>query len=70
MTALRVGTLRQGLQVQRLSAQGEIRETQTLAVSPARVERQARLDAILSGTRFAAPGDAAAHPVMQQVRKP
>ena len=41
-----------------------------LAPSLERREQQARLDAILSGTEFARPGVAAAHPVMQQLRTP
>jgi hypothetical protein len=42
----------------------------TLAPSPTRREQPARLDAILSGTEFARPGVAAAHPALQQLRTP
>ena len=58
------------LLVRHLDANGKERERATLATSSARLEQQARLDAILSGTDFARPGVAAAHPAMQQVRKP
>jgi hypothetical protein len=55
------------LLVRHLGAGGEEKERATLTTSPARREQQARLDAILSGTEFARPGVAAAHPAMQQV---
>ena len=57
-----------GLLVRHLGAGGEEKERVTLTASPVRREQQARLDAILSGTEFAQPGIAAAHPAMQQVR--
>jgi len=56
------------LLVRHLGASGEEKERATLTASPVRREQQARLDAILSGTEFAKPGIAAAHPAMQQVR--
>jgi len=56
------------LLVRHLGASGKQKARATLAISAARRERQARLDAILSGTEFAKPGIAAAHPAMQQVR--
>jgi hypothetical protein len=58
------------LLVRHLGATGKELQRATLALSPARRKQQARLDAILAGTEFARPGDAAAHPAMQQVRKP
>jgi hypothetical protein len=58
------------LLVRHLGASGEEKKRATLKTSPARREQQARLDAILSGTDFARPGIAAAHPAMQQVRTP
>jgi hypothetical protein len=61
---------RNELLVRRLGASGEEKERATLDTSAARREQEARLDAILSGTEFARPGVAAAHPVMQQVRTP
>jgi glycogen debranching enzyme len=49
---------------------GGERERLTLAPSPVRREQQARIDAILTGTEFARPGVAAAHPAMRQTRTP
>jgi glycogen debranching enzyme len=58
------------LLVQQLGVDGRARKAVTLRESSARREQQARFDAILSGTEFAQPGVAAAHPTMQQVSTP
>lgn len=56
-----------GLRLRLLSATGAVKESATLAPSPERVAGQARLDAVLRGTPFAAPGRADDHPAMRQV---
>jgi hypothetical protein len=56
--------------VRHVESGGTEKERVTLAPSSTRREQQARLDAILSGTEFARPGVAAAHPAMQQPRTP
>jgi Amylo-alpha-1,6-glucosidase len=58
------------LVVRHVDHDGREKQRVTLAPSPARREQQARLDAILAGTRFARPGIATAHPTMQQPRTP
>jgi hypothetical protein len=59
-----------GLIVHHVGVGGSEKERVTLAPSPMRREQQARFDAILSGTEFAKPGVAAAHPAMRQSRTP
>ncbi|HET7462597.1 MAG TPA: amylo-alpha-1,6-glucosidase [Longimicrobium sp.] len=55
------------LRLRLLSAAGTVKESATLAPSAERLAEQARLDAILRGTPFAAPGRAEDHRVMRQV---
>ncbi len=58
------------LVVRHIGAGGSEREAVTVTLAPLRREQQARLDAILSGTEFARPGIATAHPAMRQSRTP
>ena len=56
-----------GLHARLESATGAPRETVVLARSPARMQRQEKLVAILAGTRFAQPRAADSHPTMHEV---
>ncbi len=56
-----------GLHARLESGSGVTRDSVVLPVSAERRARQAALDTILAGTRFAQPGQAESHPVMKQV---
>ena len=68
--SLVVSHVRDRLEARRVARDGTIGPTVQFEKNDERVARQVRLDAILRDTRFAQPGRAEAHPVMQPARTP
>jgi glycogen debranching enzyme len=66
--ALVVTQLSNQVDAHKLLRAGTIRDVTAFVPSPDRASRQARLDELLHGARFAQPGVAEMHPVMQQTR--
>jgi hypothetical protein len=58
------------LEARRVATGGVIGDVTEIPRSAQRAAKQAQLDAILRGTRFARPGVAEIHPVMRQMRTP